>query len=483
VSEELTNEKGVEDENFADLFESYSAGMNEDVQIGDKVRGEIISIGQDTVFVDTGTKIDGAVDKAELLDENLELPYKVGEILELYVVSRSGSEIRLSKALSGAGGLHIIGEAFESAVPVEGKVKGTCKGGFNVEILQKRAFCPISQIDLKYVEKPDDYVGETYSFLITQLEENGRNIVVSRREFLQREQEKARGEFLKDLVIGTQFEGRVTKLMPYGAFVELQPGVEGMVHLSELGWSRVAKVEEVLSGGEVVTVKVIGMEPGKKPGQVKIALSIKQLTEDPWNNVQDEFRVGDKTRGRVTRCVKFGAFVEIAPGIEGLVHISEMSYRQRVLKAEDVVADGETVEVMIKEIDVEKKRISLSMKDAEGDPWVDIRDRIKVGQSVDGTIEKREKFGYFVRLEPGITGLLPKSKISNSNNPASIEKLKEGDRITLVVEEIRPEERRITLRPGDSASEDDWRSYTKAEEKPIGSLGEKLQQALKAKNG
>jgi small subunit ribosomal protein S1 len=271
--------------------------------------------------------------------------------------------------------------------------------------------------------------------------------------------------------------------MPYGAFVELQPGVEGMVHLSELGWSRVAKVEEVLSGGEVVTVKVIGMEPGKKPGQVKIALSIKQLTEDPWNNVQDEFRVGDKTRGRVTRCVKFGAFVEIAPGIEGLVHISEMSYRQRVLKAEDVVADGETVEVMIKEIDVEKKRISLSMKDAEGDPWVDIRDRIKVGQSVDGTIEKREKFGYFVRLEPGITGLLPKSKISNSNNPASIEKLKEGDRITLVVEEIRPEERRITLRPGDSASEDDWRSYTKAEEKPIGSLGEKLQQALKAKNG
>jgi small subunit ribosomal protein S1 len=483
VSEELNNENGVEEESFADLFESYSAGMNEDAQIGDKIRGEIISIGQDTVFVDTGTKIDGVVDKAELLDENLELPYKVGEILELYVVSRSGNEIRLSKALSGAGGLHVIGEAFESAVPVEGKVKGTCKGGFNVEILQKRAFCPISQIDLKYVEKPDEYVGETYSFLITQLEENGRNIVVSRRKLLQREQEKARAEFLKDLATGAQLEGRVTKLMPYGAFVELQPGVEGMVHLSELGWSRVEKAEEALNTGEFVTVEVIGIEPGKKPGQVKIALSIKQLTEDPWNNVQDEFRAGDKTRGRVTRCVKFGAFVEIAPGIEGLVHISEMSYRQRVLKAEDVVTAGETVEVMIKEIDVERRRISLSMKDAEGDPWVDIRDRINVGQSVDGTIEKREKFGYFVQLEPGITGLLPKSKINNSDNPGAIEKLKEGDRIMLVVEEIRPEERRITLRPGDSAGEDDWQSYTKAEEKPIGSLGEKLQQALKARNG
>ncbi len=483
MSEDLINEKGAEDESFADLLESYSAGMNEDVHVGDKVRGEIISIGKDTVFVDTGTKIDGVVDKADLLDENLELQYKVGDILELYVVSRSGNEIRLSKALSGVGGLHIIGEAFENAVPVEGKVKGTCKGGFQVEILQKRAFCPISQIDLKYVEKPDDYVGETYSFLITQWEEDGRNIVVSRREFLQREQEKARREFLAGLVVGTQLEGRVTKLMPYGAFIELQPGVEGMVHLSELSWSRVAKAEEVLSTGDPVTVKVIGMEAGKRDGQVKIALSMKQLTEDPWRSAEERFRIGEKLRGRVTRCVKFGAFVEIAPGIEGLVHISEMSYRQRVLKAEDIVAAGETVEVMIKEIDVEKKRISLSMKDAEGDPWVEIHGRVKVGQTVDGTIEKREKFGYFVRLEPGITGLLPKSRISASDNPPSIEKLKEGDRITLVVEEIRPDERRITLRPGDSTGEEDWRGYTKAEEKPIGSLGEKLQQALKSRNG
>ena len=483
MSEDLNNENGVEEESFADLFESYSAGMNEDVRVGDKIQGEIISIGKDAVFVDTGTKIDGAVEKAELLDENLELPYQVGDSLELYVVSRSGNEIRLSKALSGAGGLHMIGDAFEGAVPVEGKVRATCKGGFQVEILQKRAFCPISQIDLKYVEKPDDYVGETYLFLITQLEENGRNIVVSRRELLQRELEKARGEFLAGLVIGTQFEGRVTKLMPYGAFVEIHPGVEGMIHLSELGWSRVAKAEDALSTGELATVKVIGMEPGKKPGQVKIALSIKQLTEDPWNSVADEFRVGDKTRGRVTRCAKFGAFVEIAPGIEGLVHISEMSYRQRVLKVEDVVTPGESVEVMIKEIDADKRRISLSMKEAEGDPWVDIRERIQVGRSVEGTIEKREKFGYFVQLEPGITGLLPKSKIGNSENSASIEKLREGDRITLVVEEIRPDERRITLAPGDSAGEDDWRSYTKTEEKSIGSLGEKLQKALKSKNG
>jgi small subunit ribosomal protein S1 len=483
VSDDVIDEKDSEEESFADLFESYGAGMNEDVQIGDKIRGEIISIGRDAVFVDTGTKIDGVVDKEELLDDNRELPYKEGDILELYVVSYDGNEIRLSRALSGVGGLHVVGKAFEKALPVEGKVKGQCKGGFHVEIMHKRAFCPIGEMDLKYVENPDDHVGETYLFLISQFEENGRNIVVSRRKLLKKEQEKARKQFFQDIVIGIHLEGRITKLMPYGAFVELFPGIEGMVHLSEISWSRLEEAHEVLKTGDSITVKVIGIEQGKQPGQIKIALSIKQVTGDPWNSVQDKFRIGDKIRGKVTRCVKFGAFVEIAPGIEGLVHISEMSYKKRVLKAENVVAVAETVEVMIKEIDVEKRRISLSMRDAEGDPWIDIREKYTVGQCVDGTIEKKEKFGFFVVLEPGITGLLPRSKINNSHKPALIEKLRQGDAITVMVEEIHPEERKITLGPGDSTDEDDRGKFAKDTEKPIGSLGEKLQQALKSKNG
>ena len=216
---------------------------------------------------------------------------------------------------------------------------------------------------------------------------------------------------------------------------------------------------------------------------MKIALSMKQATGDPWTSVQDKFRIGDKIRGKVTGCVKFGAFVEIAPGIEGLVHLSEMSYKKRVLKAEDIVASGETVEVMIKEIDVEKRRISLSMREAEGDPWINIQEKYRPGQSVKGTVEKKEKFGYFVVLEPGITGLLPKSKISTSHKPSSAEKLRQGDAVTVIVEEIQPDERKITLSPGDSMDEDDWRNFVKDGERPIGSLGEKLQQALKSKNG
>jgi len=224
------------------------------------------------------------------------------------------------------------------------------------------------------------------------------------------------------------------------------------------------------------------MEEEKRPGDVKLALSLKQMTEDPWNSVDSMFRIGDKIRGKVTRCVKFGVFVEIAPGIEGLVHISEMSYKRRVLKSEDVVKPGDTTEVMVKEIDAEKRRVSLSMKDAEGDPWVDIYNKYKIGQPVEGIIEKKERFGYFVSLEPGITGLLPSSKIEGSHNPSVIKKLGQGDAMKVVVEKIDPEERRITLSPGDGMDEGDWKGYAKGSEKPIGSLGEKLRQALKSKN-
>lgn len=482
MSGDFEDDKNGQEESFADLLESYSDGASEDIQIGDKIKGKIISIGRDSVFLDTGTKIDGVVGKEELLNENLELPYKEGDILELYVVAYNGGEIRLSKALSGIGGLHIMYEAFKSAIPVEGRVKEECKGGFHVEIMQRRAFCPISQMDLRYVESPADHVGETYLFLITELEENGKNIVVSRRELLKKEQEKTRVQFFQDIDIGTQLEGRVTKLMPYGAFVEILPGVEGMVHISEINWSRVEKVDEVLNAGDSVTVKIIGIEEGKRPGEKKLSLSMKQITGNPWNNVEDKFNIGDKIRGKVTRCVKFGAFVEIAPGIEGLVHISEMSYLKRVLKAEDVVTEGDTAEVMVKEIDIENRRISLSIKDAEGDPWIDIYDKYKVGQSVEGILEKKESFGYFVELEPGITGLLPKSKANNTYKPKLINTLREGDAITVLIDEINRDARKITLSPGDSKEEGDWKSYAKAPEGSMGSLGEKLQQALKSKN-
>ena len=469
------------EQSFAALLEAYSPGADTDMGVGDKISGKIVSIGRDSVFVDTGTKIDGVVDKAELLDENGEISLVEGDILELYVVALSDEEIKLSKALSGIGGLNMLKEAYEKAAPVEGKIVETCKGGVRVDVLQRKAFCPVSQIDINYVENPSDFVGQTFNFIITTFEANGKNIVLSRRALLAREQEKARKEFYQTLSVGTTMDGTVTRLMPYGAFVQLSSGVEGMVHISEMSWSKAAKTESLVNVADTVRVKVIGIEPDKKPGLLKISLSMKQLSEDPWDSAGEQFHEGDKTQGTVTRCANFGAFVELSPGIEGLVHISEMSYKKRVLKPEDIVTAGETVSVMIKEVDLDKRRLSLSIRDAEGDPWVEIAEKYTTGQAVEGILEKKEKFGYFINLEPGITGLLPKSNLNKATKPADLETLKEGDAIAVRIEAIKPSERKITLTPADTAEEQDWQSFSDASTSSLGALGEKLQVALNKK--
>jgi small subunit ribosomal protein S1 len=270
-------------------------------------------------------------------------------------------------------------------------------------------------------------------------------------------------------------------MVPYGAFLELFPGIEGMVHISELSWSRLDKPEDVLARGDKVRVKIIGIDKADQPEAMRITLSIKQLSQDPWDTVREQFHEGDKATGRVNRCAEFDAFVEIAPGIEGLVHISEMSYTKRVLRPQDIVDEGEVVSVVVKDIDPEKRRISLSIKEAEGDPWLEVDDKYHVGQTVEGSFEKKEHFGCFISLEPGITGLLPKSNLARSSDPSSIEKLRQGDAIPVVIEKIDSDERKITLAPGDPGAEDHWKSFAGDSGKSLGSLGEKFQQALKSK--
>ena len=476
-------ENGEESESFAELLESYQAGMSENLKVGDKIKGKIIAMDNTSVFVDTGTKIDGVADKADLMDDSDAFPYEQGDQLELYVVKVDESEIKLSRAIAGIGGLNMLQEAYKSEIPVEGKVKAVIKGGFQIDVLQRIAFCPISQMDVKYVETPEDYVGETYQFMVNRFEDNGRNIVLSRRVLLEIEQRETQQAYLKDLALESIVEGKVTHLMPYGAFVELTPGLEGMVHISELSWSRLQKPDEAVKPGDTVRVKVLGMEPGKKEGQMKISLSAKQATGDPWDTLADTIHTGDRLEGRVTRCMGFGAFVEVSPGIEGLVHVSEMSYVKRVHHPEDIVTAGETVWVLVKEIDTANRRISLSIKDAEGDPWADIHDKYSIGQAVEGIFEKKEKFGYFVSLEPGVTGLVPKSKVSKTSVAGAVDKLKQGDSITVIVDEIQSETRRISLGITDAKDEEDWQSFSGDSEQSFGSLGEQLKNALENNNG
>jgi small subunit ribosomal protein S1 len=227
---------------------------------------------------------------------------------------------------------------------------------------------------------------------------------------------------------------------------------------------------------------MIDIEKSDASDEVKISLSIKQVTDDPWLSADDRFEVGDKVKGTVTRCAKFGAFVELSAGIEGLVHISEMSYQKRILKPEEIVTPGDSVFVLVKDLDLANRKIGLSIRDAEGDPWSDVPQKYTVGQAVEGVIEKKEKFGYFITLSPGVTGLLPKSKISQSPHSNDIEKLKEGNAIPVVIAEISSKERKMTLAPGTPGDEQEWQQFSRKEQSSLGSLGEKLQQALASKS-
>jgi len=458
---------------MADLLDAYEKEKKPRVHVGDKIKGEIIAIGKDTVFVDTGTKIDGVVEIEELLDADRNLNYKVGDTLELYVMSIRSGGITLSRAISGIGGDHILREAFEKAVPIEGKVKAQVKGGFEIELIKRRAFCPISQIDLKYVNAPEDYIGKGFEFIITEFEEGGKNIVVSRKALLEQEQQKIKESFYRGLVVGAVVGGRVAKLMPFGAFIELAPGVEGMVPISEMGWSRTEKTEDILAVGQEIKAKIIAVS-----GE-KITLSLKQVSADPWDTVLDRYKTGDRLRGKVTRLSHFGAFVELEPGIEGLVHISEMSYRKRVNKPEEVVSPGDFVSVMVKDIDAAKKRVSLSIKEAEGDPWVDIASRYPIGSVFEGALEKKEKFGWFIALEPGVTGLLPKSRLDKAPEPGELDKLKPGMTLKIKVEEINTAERKMTLDMAETG-EENWRQYS-AGTSAMNPLAAKLQKAMTQK--
>ena len=485
MTDSIDDNNGFEDTeepSFAELFESYDSKIGQELSDGDMVEGKIIAIGEARVYVDTGTKSDGVVEKAELVDENGEFSFKAGDIVKLYVVSSSESEIILSKALSGAGKANMLKDASQSRTPVEGKVTEVIKGGFSVDILGKRAFCPVSQMDVKYVENQEDYVGKSFHFLITRFEEGGRNIVVSRRDLLNEEIEEQRKLFFDKVKEGDTVPGVVTKLMSYGAFIELTPGVEGMAHISELSWSHLEKPEEVVQPGDSVNVKLLKIESSQESNTLKISLSMKQTSLNPWDSLENSFKTGDQVTGKVVRLTSFGAFVEIAPGVDGLVHISEMSHTKRVLRSEDVVQKDEMVQVVIKSIDMDSKRISLSIKDALGDPWTGVSTKYELNSIVQGTLEKKEQFGLFINLEPGVTGLMPASNIKSAAKSSDFDKLKPGDSVSIMIQAVDEDQRRITLTSPDQKEGDNWKQFANSKKsQSLGTMGDLLKQAMEKK--
>lgn len=473
---ELEKKSNREDSDFAKMLGDSFKKPNRKFSPGDRVKGEILVLGREEVFVSLGTGVDGILERRELSSDPQWANVKVGDTLDLFVTQVKKGEVRVSLKATSKNVAEDLEDAFDMMIGIEGRVAEVCKGGFRVSIRGKLAFCPISQMDTAHITTPEEYIGKKFDFRITQFKEGGRDIVVSRRKLLEEEQGLSQGAFLEEKRVGDVVPGRVKKLEKFGAFVELAPGVEGLLHVSELAWSRVADPAEVVSVGQEVTVKILKIEnesaeslEGKRPGstasgrgKTRISLSLKQAGIQPWDQLPGQLQVGQVVSGKVTKCMKFGAFVEVAPGIEGLVPLSEMSYTKRVLRPEEVVTEGETVLVMVREVRTEDKKVLLSIKDAGADPWALILQKYPVGCPVDGIVDRREPYGLFVKLEDGVVGLLPKSKALESADFA-FDKYKKGDAVRVQVAEVQQEQRRISLAPPSSEGAEDWKAFSAAQ--------------------
>ncbi len=351
------------DMDFAELFEaSARSAVDGPLMPGEPVKGKVVLITNDTVFIDYGAKSEGWADIQEFVDDQGVVNVKPGMEVELGFIGYGQSGAQLGNCLrkvSGGAGVELLRKAFESGIAIEGMVTGTNKGGLEIAVSGTKAFCPFSQMDLAYLDRPEGFIGTTQKFKVTQFEEEGKNIVLSRRAVLQAEKEALAIDTRKRLVVGEVFPGRVTRLTPFGAFVDLG-GLEGLVHISEISRSQVSDPADHLAVGQEVNVQILQVKTDEKE-QERISLSIKALEPDPWDTGFD-FNEGDIVLGKVRNLAQFGAFIEVAPGVEGLVHISEIS-NKRIHHPKEILKEGQEAEVKILEINKEIRRISLSIKE------------------------------------------------------------------------------------------------------------------------
>ena len=330
---------------------------------GQKVRGRVVAIGADHALIDVGARSEATADLAPFRDDAGAVRLAVGDPIELFVIE-AGDQIVLAPSVRGeasGAGMERMRAAREAGIPVSGRVTGVNAGGLQVDLGGVKGFCPVSQIESGYCAEPAAYVGRTLDFVVTGLEENRRGVVLSRRQLLRREEEEIAKRRLAEIKPGVELDGTVRRMEPFGAFVDLG-GVDGMVHVSEIRHERVKQPSDVLREGERVRVRVLRIETDKN-GRPKIALSIKAAAPDPWEGITDRYAPGVRVRGTVAHLAGFGAFVTLEPGIEGLVHVSELASR-RIARVSDAVLVGQPVEAVVLAVDPEKKRISLSIKAA-----------------------------------------------------------------------------------------------------------------------
>ncbi len=437
---------------FATLYENSIKTYAE----GDIVKGIVIAIRGKEALIDINYKSEGLLALEEFPNPE---SIKVGDEVEVMFESFEGENgmIVLSKRRADYQKCWdgLLANAGEGSI-VEGRIFKKVRGGFMVDI-GTEAFLPASLVDVKPVKNLDQFFGQVAKFVIVKINYKRKNIVVSRKDFLEKERDQVKGKFLETLQVNQVVKGRVKNITDFGAFIDLG-GIDGLLHITDISWGRVAHPSEILNLGDDIQVIVIGID--RENG--KVSLGLKQITQSPWENVEAKFPIGTKVRGKVTNLLPYGAFVELEKGIEGLIHVSEFSWTKRINHPSEVLKQGDEVEVMVLSVDKAARKLSLGLKQLESNPWDTIAGRFHKGDVVEGKVRNITDYGIFVELEPGIDGLIHASDLSWTRKFTSPSELfKKGDAVKTKILEIDKDNRKISLGHKQLA-EDPWTVLTKS---------------------
>ena len=467
-----------EEESFASMLDKSIMGKR--LHPGQRVKARVVSISGDLVFIDLGVKSEGIVDLHEFIDKEGITRVREGDEIEAFFVSVQDGLMKLTTLVGGYSALTLnsIRDAYEAGVPINGEVKREIKGGFDISVGGVRCFCPFSQVDLKNGREEGGYVGKTFPFKILEYEEGGKRIVLSRRALL--EQEKlAKIEKLKHtLATGMEMTAEVKSIRNFGAFVDLG-GIDGLIPASELSWDRSMPASDVLSIGQRVTAKIISLDWENS----RLTLSLKAMEPDPWTSVAEKYPVDSKVTGTIVRLVQFGAFVRLEPGIEGLIHISNLGAGRKINHPKEVVETGQTVEVYVISVDQQSRKISLSMNQ-KIEPVKAVLP--SVGEILEGTVEKIMPYGIFLKTDNGITGLIPTAEIGRASGTDQKRMFPVGAKMQVVVINVDPSDNKVRMSHkaiSEKTAEDEFNEYKESMKNSAVSSGSlsSLGDILKAK--
>jgi len=398
--------------------------------------GRIANIGSKDVLIDFGSRSLGAMSLTEFEKNET---YAIGDTIEVAIVGDDAKLGLLTCSRRKARQIAVLRELKIGSV-LEGVVTGMNKGGLEVDVAGLRGFIPASQVDVHFVKDISDLIGQRIHAEVIKFETGEGDIVLSRRNWQLKEAEERKARLLAELEVGQIRRGKVRALSEFGAFVDLG-GVDALLHISDMSWGRVARPEDVVKVGDEIEAKIIKINRQKG----RVSLSLKQTLADPWQSVEQRYSVGMKLKGRVVRLQNFGAFVELEPGVDGLVPTSEISWTRRIRNPAEAVKEGDVVDVAVIAVEAAKRRISLSMKQATPDPWSLVAEKYHAGAKVRGVVARTTDFGAFVALEDGIDGLIHISELSDQRVRAVTDKVKPGDEVEVRVLGVDPENRKISL--------------------------------------